>query len=264
VSNLPRANKELGQHFLRDQRVIKGICTDFIEQCDVIVEVGPGPAVLTQHLAQIDKPFYVIEMDQRFKEHLLEYVNDENIFMQDALKFDWDQFIIDKNLQGKKIWLVSNLPYNVGTVLFTNFLAIDQIKYMTLMFQKEVGDKTYTRQGKNLMNGLLFLSLNYFSSKRLLKVSPGAFVPPPKVESVVVSYERNESPKVKTEELNKLNQFTRSLFSFKRKQIGSVLKGTYGKERVQKALLEAQIDTKVRAESLSQNEIYRLFFALNT
>ena len=81
----PRANKELGQHFLKDQSVIEGITQDYSQECDVIVEVGPGPAILSGELAKHDKPFYVIEMDARFIIQLAPIVKKEHIFMQNAL-----------------------------------------------------------------------------------------------------------------------------------------------------------------------------------
>ncbi len=263
MAKLPRANKELGQHFLRDKKVINAITTDWEDEADVIVEVGPGPAVLTEFLSKKNKPYYVIEMDHRFKEHLEVYVQEDHIFMQDALSFNWEDFITENKLENKKIWLVSNLPYNVGTVLFTNFLQVPQITFMSLMFQKEVGDKTYLRQEKNHTNGLLTLSLNYFESKQLCKVSPGCFSPPPKVDSVVVSYKRKNSPKISISDYKSLNSFTRLLFSLKRKQVQSVLKSRYSKEQLEKAFLETNISEKLRAEALGLDQVYALYNALN-
>lgn len=259
-TKLPKANKELGQHFLRDQNVISKITEDWAEEAEVIIEVGPGPAVLTEHLAKINKPLFLIEKDTRFKERLENFIkNPSDLYLMDALKFDWKSFLIKNELLNKKIWLVSNLPYNVGTLLFVQFLEISQITYMTLMFQKEVGDKTYLGQEKNQMNGLMSLSLNYFSSKRLIKVPPGCFSPPPKVDSVVVSYKRNEEPIVSIQDFAKLNKFTRLLFSMRRKQMASVLKQSYSKEDIQMACEKLDISDKVRAEVLSFEQVISLF-----
>lgn len=263
MSKLPIANKELGQHFLQDTKVISNITKDFSEECDVIVEVGPGPAILTEHLAKHNKDYYIIEKDLRFKEYIYQFVPQEKCYFQDALEFNWQEFIEENDLRNKKIWLVSNLPYNVGTVLFTGFLQIKEIKFMSLMFQKEVGDKTYFRQVKNQMNGLLFLSQNYFESKKLMLVSPGCFTPPPKVDSIVVSYTRKESPEISIESFNKLNKFTRLLFSMKRKQLRSVLKSQYSKEILDALFEQTKVSPTLRAEALSTDEIYKLFKHLN-
>jgi 16S rRNA (adenine1518-N6/adenine1519-N6)-dimethyltransferase len=259
MSKLPRANKELGQHFLRDQKIIQGITQDHADQCDVIVEVGPGPAILTESLSQHDKPFYVIEMDTRFQEYLEKWVETDNIFFEDALKFKWDKFILANELQNKKIWLVSNLPYNVSAPLFISFLQVPQIQYMSLMFQKEVGEKTYQHPTrKNQMNSLLALGQNYFDSKLLLKVHPGAFNPPPKVESIVVSYQRKSAPEITLADFRKYESFLRTLFQFKRKQLGSVLKGLLGQNK-ERFFEDLPIPATARAESLTMGEIYLLY-----
>ncbi len=263
MSKLPKANKELGQHFLRDQKVINTITNDWNHDCDIIIEVGPGPAVLTQKLSAFDKPLYLIEKDQRFKEKLAQYTKEENIFIQDALKFNWKDFIKEKKIENKKIWLVSNLPYNVGTLLFTQFLQIQQIQYMTLMFQKEVGDKTYLRQNKNQMNGLLTLSLNYFDSKHLIKVLPGSFSPPPKVDSVVISYQRKNDPIISIKDYAQFNDFTRKAFSQKRKQLFGVLKKYYPVEKLEKCFNQISLPPTLRAEALSFDQIISIFKQLN-
>ena len=263
MTKLPQADKKLGQHFLTSEKVINAICSDFAEEADIIVEVGPGPAVLTQHLSKLGKPLYVIEKDQRFKETLEKYVDPKNIYMQDALKFSWNKFSRVNKLENKKVWLVSNLPYNVGTVLFTQFLEVPFIQFMTLMFQKEVGQKTYLRDVKNQMNGLLFLSTNYFNSKQLIKVPPGCFSPPPKVDSVVVSYERKETPQISIEEFKNLNSFLRLSFGMKRKQLFKVLKARYSSEEIEKAFESLEISRTIRAEALTLEELYGLFHSFH-
>ncbi len=259
MKKLPQAKKHLGQHFLQDQKVIQNITQDWKDEADVIVEVGPGPAVLTRHLAEHGKPLFVIEKDEEMVNYIQDFVTPENIFIQDGLEFDWEKFILDKKLQDKKIWLVSNLPYNVGTILYTQFLQIPQIHYMTLMFQKEVGDKTYLKQQTNQMNGLLFLSLNYFNPRKLCKVLPGAFNPPPKVDSVVVSYERKSPTEVQFKNFDELNKFCRVLFSQKRKQIGKVLKQAYSSAQIADAAQKVDIPLTLRAENLSFQQVSDLF-----
>ncbi len=262
MANLPKADKDLGQHFLKDKNVIEKITTDFQDQCDVIVEVGPGPAILSKELAAKEKPYYFIEKDERFKEQLHSLTDERNQYFCDALKFNWDDFLKEHGLENKSIWLVSNLPYNVSSPLFLSFMKIEQIKYMSLMFQKEVGEKTYLRQNtKNQTGSLLCLSLNYFNSSKLLNVHPGAFLPPPKVESVVVSYERNEGPKVSLSEFKKFEAFLRLAFRMKRKQLGSVLKTSITKEEVSEIFNKSQIPHTIRAEALTLEQLYSLYQA---
>jgi 16S rRNA (adenine1518-N6/adenine1519-N6)-dimethyltransferase len=262
ATRLPRADKELGQHFLKDKSIIDKITTDYKDECDVIVEVGPGPAILSKDLAALNKPYYFIEKDERFKEHLSDLTDIEKQYFTDAVKFNWYDFVIENNLQDKKIWLVSNLPYNVSSPLFISFLQVPQIKYMSLMFQKEVGEKTYIREKtKNQMGSLLSLSLNYFHPKKLINVHPGAFHPPPKVESVVVSYERIETPIVSISDFKAYERFLRLTFSMKRKQLGSVYKSQHSKEKVEKLFRLSGVPSTVRSEGLELKSIYKLYQA---
>lgn len=260
TNRLPRADKDLGQHFLKDINVIEKITNDFESECDIIVEVGPGPAILSKRLAQKNKPYFFIEKDERFKEQLEEITSTENQFFTDALNFKWKDFIQSNKLESKKIWLVSNLPYNISSPLFISFLQVPEIHFMSLMFQKEVGEKTYIRQGvKNQMGSLLSLSLNYFTPRKLINVHPGAFHPPPKVESVVVSYQRNQSPTVSINEFKDFEKFLRLTFSMKRKQLGSVYKSLLDKEKVKRLLEKSNIAATIRAEALRIEDIFSLY-----
>lgn len=255
MGKLPKPNKDLGQHFLKDQNVIANITSDFEDEYDVIVEIGPGPAILTKELSLKDKPLYLIEKDTRFEPLLKECTS--HIYFEDALKFDWNEFVKQNELINKKIWLVSNLPYNISAPLFLSFQRIEQIKFMTLMFQKEVGEKTYFKQNtKNQMSSLMAISNTFFETKLLMKVLPGAFNPPPKVDSVVVSYKRVERPKIPLSEFSRFESFLRLIFKFKRKQLGSVLKANVD---IQEFFSKTNIERTRRAESLMLDEIYELY-----
>ena len=137
----PKANKKLGQHYLNNQVTIDKICHDFEGKYDIILEIGPGPATLTKDLVKKDKEVFLIEKDERFIEILKNLVPTPTIFNEDALEFD-----LENKLNGREssiIWLVSNLPYNVGTPILIKYMQVPQIKYLTLMFQKEVAQKVY-------------------------------------------------------------------------------------------------------------------------
>jgi len=255
--NTPRANKELGQHFLKDKKVIEGICNDVPEEASAIIEVGPGPATLTQHLATRGKKFYVIEKDTRFEEKLSECLSSEQIIFTDALAFDLDAFIDEVEL-GTKISLVSNLPYNLSTPLLVKFLQVEDIASMTLMFQKEVADKIYNT-GKNSMSSLMALTQNYFDCHLLLKVAPGAFLPPPRVDSTVLTFKRKAHPKIALGEFLNYEKFLRQLFSHRRKQMGGVLRGYYESTLVEKALQNCQILGTLRAEALQLAQVQLLY-----
>lgn len=248
-----RADKSLGQHFLIDQGIIDQITSNFSELTDDIIEVGPGPGALTQKLSQVPKPLSLIEMDKRFQKSLTQFCSSENIYFGDALDFDLS--LITNS--SKKTWMVSNLPYNISSLLFIKFLQDPNIKYMTLMFQKEVGVKTVDIPQKK--SSLLCLSNNYFESSVLCNVPPQSFSPPPKVDSIVTSYIRRDEPTVPLEDFSEYQAFLRKLFQFKRKKMLGILKTAYPKIVWPEIYDKLQIDQNIRAEALNFDEIHGLY-----
>lgn len=260
---LPFANKDLGQHFLKDTKVITGITSDFSDKAQAIIEIGPGPGILTENLSLHNLPFHVIEKDERMEEYIEQFVDKENINFTDALEVNYSEFIKERGLD-KNLWLVSNLPYNVSTPLLLLFLQTPEIKYMTLMFQKEVADKVFAfSRTKNVMGSLMSLSQTYFKTSLLFKVAPGAFIPPPKVDSAVISFERIEEPVISLNEFKSYEKFLRLVFSQKRKQMKKVLKSVYAEDKVIKTLEALNLPLTIRAEALELSDIQNLYKELN-
>jgi len=259
MARFPLANKSFGQHFLNSPQVIKKITSPLPGDVEAIIEIGPGPAVLTPFLASYKIPLFVIEMDERFLELLMPVVGKENIFQQDALLFDWDLFL--KKHQFKSIWLVSNLPYNVSVPLTISFLKIPEITHMTLMYQKEVAQKILPNDPRNAMGSLHALTLSQFEMKHVVYAPPGAFVPPPKVDSQVLSFKRKTNPDISLTEINQFEKFLRVIFSQRRKQLGGILKNEWGSEVAIHKLSVANLNPQLRAEALSYEEVLKLFRA---
>jgi 16S rRNA (adenine1518-N6/adenine1519-N6)-dimethyltransferase len=259
MSRFPLANKQFGQHFLHSKNVISKITGPLPAGSDCIIEVGPGPAVLTPTLKSYGLPLFVIEMDQRFVELLSPVVGEEFIFRQDALEFNWPHFLTNHSYEN--IWLVSNLPYNVSVPLTLNFLVIRNIKSMTLMYQKEVAEKIHPKKIQNSMNSLHALCYSQFEIEHVVYAPPGAFVPPPKVESQVLYFKRRNDPLVELKEISLFESFLRITFAQKRKQLGGILKNAYGGEKSTYMLSKAQVQPNLRAESLNFNQILSLFKA---
>lgn len=257
MAKFPVANKSFGQHFLNSPTVIKKITSPLPEDCDCIVEVGPGPAVLTPHLAAYGKPIFVIEMDERFVELLAPVVGADHIFRQDALEFNWPEFL--KNHDFKNIWLVSNLPYNVSVPLTLAFLRIPQIKQMTLMYQKEVAEKILPKETRNSMGSLHVLAQTQFDLSHVVYAPPGAFVPPPKVDSQVLQFKRKPTPLIPLSEIDQFEHFLRLVFGNRRKQLGGILKKEWGAEKAIKAMELAGLSMEIRAEALTFNQVLKLY-----
>lgn len=257
------ANKDLGQHFLTNKKVAMQMTDDFMGEYDAIIEIGPGKGVLTDYLVNHEVPFHVIEKDDRMLEPLGEILTPSQITREDALKVDIPELIKEKGWENKRIWLISNLPYNVSVPIFIKLIQIDSIKCMTLMFQKEVAEKIVNfANHKNPMSSLMCLASNYFETNLLCKVAKGSFAPPPKVESAVLSFRRWEHPEIALREFDSLEQFLRRLYQFKRKQMGGILKKYYPIEALMDAFKEIGRDLTERAESLEQKELIKLYISL--
>ncbi len=257
MSKFPTANKSFGQHFLNSPTVIKKITSPFPETCDSIVEVGPGPAVLTPLLASYDKPIYVIEMDERFVELLAPVVGAENIYRQDALDFDWNNFLQQK--KHKSIWLVSNLPYNVSVPLTLAFLRIPEITQMTLMYQKEVAQKILPNDMRNAMGSLYVLMQSQFDVTHVVYAPPGAFFPPPKVDSQVLTFKRKASPLIPLSEVDNFESYLRLVFANRRKQLGGILRKEWGAQMATQCMNGAGLSMEIRAEALTLNQVLKLY-----
>lgn len=259
MSRYPTANKSFGQHFLSSPTVIGKITSPLPQGIDAIIEVGPGPAVLTPHLAKYGLPLFVIEMDERFVELLTPVVGEGCVFRQDALLFDWENFLKEKGFMS--VWLVSNLPYNVSVPLTLSFLRIPQITHMTLMYQKEVAEKILPKDPRNSMGSLHVMNLSQFELSHVVYAPPGAFVPPPKVDSQVLNFKRKNLSDVPLNQIDAFESFLRLVFGNRRKQLGGILKKDWGVEMAIACLNSAQINPEIRAEALAYEQVLKLFHA---
>lgn len=262
MSRFPVADKKFGQHFLHAPNVIEAITRDIPEDCDAIIEVGPGPAVLTPLLKKHNKPTFVFEMDKRFYEILSDVVGIENVIMGDALTIDFEAFLKAKKLENA--WLVSNLPYNVSVPLTLAFMRTPRIKRMTLMYQKEVAEKFLPRSGKNTMSSLHSLANIFFKTSRVVDVPPGAFQPPPKVMSQVLRFDRLTTPLVDLKDWDKLETFMRLIFQNRRKQLKGLLKELTSETELAEFFRSHQIPETIRSEALTSSQVLLLWNFLSS
>lgn len=176
--------KSFGQHFLHDQHVIDQIVdAAMIASDELVVEVGPGGGALTERLekrAMGEGSLILIESDRDLIPSLQNRFPDAKIVQADAAQVDYDTFT------GGRPWVfVSNLPYNAGNAILERVL---QSKYLprrlVIMVQKEVGERMMAKPGD--MSLLSVAIQMYCDVERVCIVKPGAFNPPPKVDSIVL------------------------------------------------------------------------------
>ena len=129
--------KDLGQHFLVDENILRVI--ERLAQLgpdDVVLEVGPGLGVLTRFLAERVAHVHAVEVDRRLEPHLAD-IPHTNVHWGDALRLDVAA------LEPPPYKLVANLPYNVATPLVAETLELAQLKLWCVMVQREVADRFF-------------------------------------------------------------------------------------------------------------------------
>jgi 16S rRNA (adenine1518-N6/adenine1519-N6)-dimethyltransferase len=177
--------KRFGQHFLSDPGVVDAIVRA-IDPCpgQVMVEVGPGLAALTQPLVECLGCLTVIELDRDLAARLRRHPR-LRVIESDVLKVDFGQILQDQ--AASKTRIVGNLPYNISTPILFHLLPwASRIHDQHFMLQKEVV-RRMTAPPAGADYGRLSVMLQWrYSMENLLAVPPEAFAPPPRVDSAVV------------------------------------------------------------------------------
>ncbi|MFN8431847.1 MAG: 16S rRNA (adenine(1518)-N(6)/adenine(1519)-N(6))-dimethyltransferase RsmA [Spirosomataceae bacterium] len=228
-----RAKKHLGQHFLKDQ----GIAMDIVESYkDVfsnrkLLEVGPGMGVLTQYL--IKRPeldLSVVEIDLESVDYLKNVLKfrEDKIFGEDFLKMEFDE---NNGLEGN-FGIIGNFPYNISSQIFFKVLDYkDRVGEVVGMVQKEVGKRIASGPGNKDYGILSVLLQAYYDIEYLFSVPPGAFDPPPKVDSGVIRLVRNYG-KTGDFDFAKFKLVVKTAFNQRRKMLGNALRPITTKENL--------------------------------
>jgi 16S rRNA (adenine1518-N6/adenine1519-N6)-dimethyltransferase len=255
------ASKALGQNFLLDEQLLDRIARIPGTLADnAVLEIGPGPGGLTRALLRAGARVTAVEMDSRCLPALAElgeaFPGRLRVIEGDAMKLDHDA------IMGGPYSVVANLPYNVGTALFTGWLSGEvwppRWTSLTLMFQQEVAQRIVAAPGSGAYGRLAVLAQWRSRARLAMKVHRSAFTPPPKVMSAVVHVEPGEAPDGVSAKV--LEKVTEHAFGQRRKMLRQSLKGLTGALAALEAL---GIDPQRRAETLSVAEFVGVARALS-
>jgi 16S rRNA (adenine1518-N6/adenine1519-N6)-dimethyltransferase len=248
-----RPRKELGQHFLVDDNILRVIeRLAELAPGDVVLEVGPGLGVLTRHLAARVAHVHAVEVDRRLAEHLAG-IDRTSLHWGDALALDVTA------LDPPPHKLVANLPYNVATPLVAESLALDQLELWCVMVQREVADRFFARPSTKAYGAVSVLVQLAAERTGFHPVSREVFRPRPNVDSALVAFRRTgpaAAPAVR--------RVVEAAFGHRRKTLANAvaLAGVAGRERAVEALAAIGRDANVRAEALEPREFPALAAAL--
>jgi len=245
--------KSLGQHFLFDKNIINMILdTAGIRPEDVVVEIGPGPGIMTRIIGERVRRLIAIEIDNSLADILRKDLSEQQnieIINADALDYRFEE--LEKGFK-----VIANLPYYITTpILFRMMEVRDLIESMTLMVQKEVAERITAMPGGKEY-GILSILIQYYSRPEIAFIVPrGSFRPAPKVDSALLHLKILPDPRIKVNDESFFFRIVRLSFSQRRKTLQNCLKGLgLKKEVLGNAFSSLGIDPKRRAETLSIEE----------
>jgi len=251
VPALPRAKKRFGQHFLTDRHYVERIVQAITpSRGDAMVEIGPGTGILTRELLKHVAHLHVVEIDRDLAAELRREFPPGalTVHQADALEFDFDSL-------PAPLRVVGNLPYNVSTpILFRVAALADRLRDAVFMLQKEVVERMVARPSTPEYGRLSVMVQYRFDMALALRVPPGAFTPPPKVDSAVVRMVPLGADRVCARDEALFERIVAAAFSQRRKMLRGALRGM-----VPPQVFEAAgIDASRRGETLSVAEFVAL------
>jgi len=249
-----RPRKRFGQHFLHDPGILRRIVDAIAPRPGQhLVEIGPGEGALTLPLLRAAGKLTAIELDRDLIEPLRDKsrgIGELIIVNADVLTVDFSALALDMPIR-----LVGNLPYNISTpILFHCLDHAAAITDMHFMLQKEVVERMAAAPGSKTYGRLSVMLQLRCTVEPLLKVSPGAFRPPPKVDSAVVRLAPLPASALPDVDFAGIANVVRAAFGQRRKTLANALSKIMGADDI----AAAGIDPRARAEQLPPSDFVAL------
>lgn len=248
--------KSLSQNFLIDGNIIRKIVTlAGVQSGDSVLEIGPGPGVLTEELLARGAHVLAVEKDRKFAAALPRLQTPDHrltVIEGDILEQDLTKLLKPKTK------LVANLPYQITTPILTAFLPKREFfESITVMVQKEVAARFSALPGTKDYSSITLFVQFYSQPEYGFTVEPTCFYPPPRVKSSVVKFTLRDPPAVSSEEA--FFALTRRAFQQRRKMVRTSLKNAYEIASIDRGLEKIGKGLQVRPENLSLADFLILF-----
>lgn len=245
--------KSLSQNFLVSPHWADTLTTATVEgpAPDVFWEIGPGLGALTQVLLKkIQRPLILFEYDRKACAHLRDTFPEATLLEGDVMDQDFK-----KLSEGKRVAVLSNLPYHLSSPLLFKFIEVkDRITQLVLTFQKEFADRLVAEPRTSDYGALTILIQLHFELEKLGTIPQNAFYPPPSIASSALRL----IPKPSTPEIARVEKLVKAAFTQRRKKMSSNLKNTLGPGPWEECLKKLGFDANTRAEELSKEQFVQL------
>jgi len=251
-----RPRKSLGQHFLRDRRIVHRIIDAAdIQPDDIIVEIGPGRGALTKSIVEAANSVILIEFDEDLAADLTErYADNPSVRVAHADARTLSTSDVPE-IGDRPYKVIGNLPYYAAAPIVRNLLEqAHQPELLIVMLQREVAREMIAQPGKM---GLLSVATQLYAELRIVcQAPPRAFTPPPKVHSTVIKLNVRERPAVEFESVDSFFTLARAGFAAPRKTLAGSLAVGFSKKPADFAGLieEAGLDPRQRPATLSMDD----------
>lgn len=260
-----RAATSLGQRFLVDRLVLQAILDAAeLSEADDVLEVGPGPGVLTAKLAERARSVTAVEIDERMVAVLRDTLagrDNVRIVRADALAVD-----LFTAGERRPTRIVANVPYQITTPLLERFIGDERRPpLVVVLVQEEVARRMVATAVSGKERGYLSVFVQSFADAKIVRrVPPSAFRPAPKVSSAVVALRTHARPAFAPLDRTAFLRFVSDVFRHRRKQLRGALGHEAGvtPDRAARALRECGIEPRRRAEELTLEEWVALARAL--
>lgn len=265
-----RFSKSMGQNFLCAQWVPEDIAAGSgADKTTGVLEVGAGVGCLTVELSEVAKKVVCVELDTSLKPVLDETLagcGNVEIVFGDIMKTNIPALVKEKFSDCQRVVVCANLPYNITSPVLTAFVESGCFDTITVMIQKEVAKRICAKENTADYGAFSLLMQWHTAPQILFDVSPGCFIPAPKVTSSVVRMDVRSAPPVAVSDEKLMFSIVRAAFNQRRKTLSNALSngmgGRFMKEQIAAAIAACGLDERVRGEALSMAQFAALSDAL--
>ena len=244
--NRPRRRRALGQHHLRGPALCRPLVAFLAPAGGAVVEIGPGGGVLTRALLAEGARVLAVELDLAWAAHLRRVLPDPRLAVAagDALTLAWERLPAGVRVAG-------NLPYAVATAIVTALLrGARDLDRAAFLVQLEVAERFVARPGAKEYGALSVLTAARAEARLLERLGPGAFRPPPKVESAFIGLTPHPAP-LPEAEMPGFERLVHAAFTHRRKTLRNSLGARFGSATAERLLAAAGISASARAEEVA-------------